>query len=118
MVKIKTSGRRKVSTKSTSKKQVLEKMPIDHGIAEYDPVKAVLDEDRIARVIWDCLKNGDGEGVVEAIKIHLDVLNKVRLLEREDISKTTLYHSFRHKNPTIKTLAKIVHACIPFSKER
>lgn len=76
------------------------------GVDLYDPTQALLDEDRIGRAIWECLKNGDSEGVIEVIQIHLETFNKAH------IPKTTLYHSFRSKNPNIRTLAKLVHACI------
>lgn len=66
---------------------------------------------RIGRAIWECLKNEDPEGVIEMIKIHLDAVNKVQAAKKAALPKTTLYHSLRSKNPTIKTLAKLVHAC-------
>ncbi|MCP5469250.1 MAG: hypothetical protein H7A36_01935 [Chlamydiales bacterium] len=81
------------------------------GVSRYNPTKALLDEDRIGRAIWECLKNGDSEGVIEIIKIHLEACNKAQLASEADLPKTTLYHAFRSKNPTIKTLAKLVHAC-------
>lgn len=78
----------------------------------YNPTQALLDEDRIGRAIWECLKEGDSEGVIEIIQIHLEAVNKTQLARRAELPKTTLYHSLRSKNPTIKTLAKLVHACI------
>ena len=82
------------------------------GIDTYDPTKALLDEERIGRAIWECLKEGDSEGVIEVIQIHLDAVNKTRLAQEAKLSKTTMYHAFRSKNPTIKTLAKLIHACV------
>ncbi|MCC5832953.1 MAG: hypothetical protein JJU12_07935 [Chlamydiales bacterium] len=78
----------------------------------YDPTEALLDEERIGLAIWECLKNGDSEGVIEIIRIHLEAYNKAQLAKEARLSKTTLYHSLRSKNPTIKTLAKLVHACV------
>ncbi|MFN0065126.1 MAG: DNA-binding protein [Chlamydiales bacterium] len=82
------------------------------GVDSYDPTEALLDEERIGRAIWECLKNGDSEGVIEVIQIHLEAYNKTQLAKEAHLSKTTLYHSLRSKNPTIKTLAKLVHACV------
>ena len=82
------------------------------GVEAYDPTHALLDEDRIGRAIWECLKEGDSEGVIEIIQIHLEAVNKTQLAKEADLPKTTLYHSFRSKNPTIKALAKLVHACL------
>ena len=81
-------------------------------IDTYDPTASLLDEDRIGRAIWECLKNDDPEGVIEVIQIHLEAVNKTQIAKKADLAKTTLYHSFRSKNPTIKTLAKLIHACL------
>jgi len=81
-------------------------------IDSYDPTKALLDEERIGRAIWECLKNDDPEGVIEVIQIHLEAVNKTKLAEEAKLSKTTLYHALRSKNPTIKTLAKLIHASV------
>lgn len=87
-------------------------MKKEMGISRYDSTQALLDEERIGRAIWECLKKGDSEGVIEVIKIHLDAHNKTELVKDVELPKTTLYHAFRSKNPTIKTLAKLVHACL------
>lgn len=107
MPKAKTSRKQSVSSKNTSNR----KLKAGVKIKPYDPTKALLDEDRIGRAIWECLKNEDTEGVIEIIGIHLEARNKTKLVEEANIPKTTLYHSLRSKNPTLKTLAKLVHAC-------
>jgi DNA-binding phage protein len=107
MPKAKTSHKPSVSSKNTSIRKLKEELKFK----PYNPTKALLDEDRIGRAIWECLKNEDPEGVIEIIGIHLDARNKAQLLEVANIPKTTLYHSLRSKNPTLKTLAKLVHAC-------
>ena len=35
------------------------------GVDTYNPTEALLDEDRIGRAIWECLKDGDAEGIIE-----------------------------------------------------
>jgi hypothetical protein len=42
------------------------------GVDAYDPTRALLDEERMGRAIWECLKEGDSEGVIEVIQIHLE----------------------------------------------
>lgn len=69
------------------------------GVDIYNPTAALADEDRIGRAIWECLKSGDPEGVIEVIQVHLEAAHKVDHL------------NLRSKNPTIKTLAKCVQAC-------
>jgi DNA-binding phage protein len=112
MDKLKTSIRRKPFSKSILRKETTRKIKSGMGVDAYDPTKALLDEERIGRAIWECLKKGDSEGVVEIIQIHLEAYNKTRLAKAVHIPKTTMYHSFRSKNPTIRTLAKLIHACM------
>jgi probable addiction module antidote protein len=107
MPRAKTLQKQSVSSKNTSTRKLKEGLKFK----PYNPTKALLDEDRIGRAIWECLKNEDPEGVIEIIGIHLEARNKAQLIEEANIPKTTLYHSLRSKNPTLKTLAKIVHAC-------
>lgn len=78
------------------------------GLAEHDPTKTLLDEDLIARAIWSCLKNNDPEGVIEMIEAHTYAKNITSAAKDSDLPRTTLYHAFKGKNPTVKTLAKMV----------
>ncbi|MCB1113851.1 MAG: helix-turn-helix domain-containing protein [Chlamydiia bacterium] len=77
---------------------------------EYNPAKDLLDEELIARAVWECLKDNDPDGVIEIIEAHLSAKNKSQLAKDCDISRNTLYHVFKNKNPTLNTLAKLVHA--------
>lgn len=112
MDKTKTSIRRRASIKSIPRKKAHRTIKLGRGVDSYNPTEALLDEERIGRAIWECLKNGDSEGVIEIIQIHLEACNKTQIAKEAHLPKTTLYHSFRSKNPTIRTLAKLVHACI------
>lgn len=76
----------------------------------YDPTKNITDEKFIGRAIVECLRNNDPEGVMEVIGIYLNALEKTQFVQRSHVPKSTLYHSLKSKNPTIKTLAKLVHA--------
>jgi DNA-binding phage protein len=111
MLKKKTSKPQKISFINMSNSLKPKKIKASSDLKAYDPTKALLDEDRIGRAIWECLKNEDTEGVIEVISIHLEAKNKAQLMEEIEIPKTTFYHSLRSKNPTLKTLAKLVHAC-------
>lgn len=82
----------------------------DTDVDRYSPTEKLLDEEFIRKVIWDCLKKNDPEGVMEALEAHLETLNKVQLAQEMAISRSTLYNSLRVKNPTIRTLAKLIHA--------
>ena len=66
----------------------------------------------IAKAIWDCLKNDDPEGVMDVLEAHIEALNKVKYSKSSDIPRSTLYNCLQSKNPTIKTLAKLVHGFV------
>ena len=78
------------------------------GLREYNPTAELLDEDLIARAVWSCLKNNDPEGVVEMIAAHNYAKNITAAAKENDLPRTTLYHAIKSKNPTLKTLAKMV----------
>lgn len=78
----------------------------------WNPTKELLDTDRMGASIMECLLNNDPEGAMEIIEIYLDTVNRVQMAKQSQIPKSTLYHSLKHKNPTIKTLAKLMHASV------
>ena len=106
MAKAKTSPKLKKYSKSTSKM----KMKNKSDLIAYDPVEEMIDENFIGKAILECLKNNDPEGVMEVIEMYLGALEKTHFVEKSQVPRSTLYHSLKSKNPTIKTLAKLVHA--------
>lgn len=109
MGKAKTSHRQKKSLGSTRKMKSKLKLKKDAEVIEYSPSEKMMDEEFIAKAVWECLKNNDPEGVVEIIKSHLEIVNKVKAAQATDLSRSTLYNAFKGKNPTVKTLAKLVN---------
>lgn len=104
MARRKTLTKQKKYIKSGSMTK-LKKKPI-----KYDPMRDLLNEQLIAKAIWECLKENDPEGVIEILEAHMRAKNKSKLARENNIARTTLYHAFRSKNPTLHTLAKLVHA--------
>jgi DNA-binding phage protein len=82
------------------------------GLRQSNPREELLDEELISRAIWECLKNDDPEGVMEVIEIYIEASNKTQLAKASSIARSTMYHTLKSKNPTIKTLAKLIHACL------
>ncbi len=71
----------------------------------------ILDVGFIGKAIMECLQKNDPEGVIEIIEIHLAAVNKVKAAKEAGLPRSTLYNSLhKSKNPTIKTLAKLIHA--------
>ena len=104
MVKTKTSKKREPSSKKLSNLN-LDKIK---GVSREKPLKYLLSEKTVGLAILECLQNNDPKGVMEVIIIYLNALNKAKLLEKADLSKSTFYYSLKNKNPTLKTLAKVV----------
>jgi hypothetical protein len=50
------------------------------------------------------------DGVLEIIESYLYALNKTQFLKEANVPRSTAYNFFKRRNPTIKTLAKIIHA--------
>jgi DNA-binding phage protein len=82
------------------------------GLRQSNPREELLNEELIGRAIWECLKNGDSEGVIEVVRIYLEAVKKTQTLKENDIAGLTVSHTLKSKNPTVKTLAKLVHASI------
>lgn len=104
MDRLKPSIKRKKSTGNGSMIK-LKKQP-----RKFDPMKYLLDERLVAQAIWDCLRDNDPDGVIEILETHLSAKNKSKLAKEHDVPRTTLYHAFKSKNPTLHTLAKLIHA--------
>lgn len=80
------------------------------GIREHYPTKRLLDSKFVGAAILECLSKNDPEGVMEIIEIYLDTLNKTQTAKKTNLPRSTMYHSLKRRNPTVKTLAKLVHA--------
>ena len=46
---------------------------------------------------------------MEVVAAHLNALNKVHLSKKAEMPRSTIYHSLKNKNPTLRTVAKLVH---------
>jgi DNA-binding phage protein len=106
MDKIKTSKKHQTSLANLAKKD-LDKVK---GLKRAEPIKELADSDKTAMAVFECLLNNDPEGAMEMIEIYLEALNKAKLRRQTKLPKSTLYSVLKHRNPTIKTLAKIMYS--------
>lgn len=108
------NGRRKKFSTSMprSKNKPILKLRKNTSVRESNPREELLDEELIGRAVWECLKEGDSEGVIEVIRTYLEAVNKTAMARESAMARSTMYHTLKSKNPTIKTLAKLVHACL------
>ena len=79
---------------------------------EHIPLDYLTDSRNVGNAILECLKNNDPEGVMEIIAIYLEAVNKTRLSHESELHRQTLYSALKHRNPTVKTLAKLMHSSI------
>lgn len=79
-------------------------------IKEWNPGIELTDRANIGKAIVECLENNDPEGVMEMISIYLEAVNKSKTTKAVGLHRQTMYSALKHKNPTIKTLAKLMHA--------
>jgi DNA-binding phage protein len=69
-----------------------------------------MDEKLVSEAILECLKENDTEALMEILDGYLSVLNRSKFARESKVPRRTIYHTLKNKNPTIKTLAKIVYA--------
>lgn len=105
MGKKKISKKRKRSS-GKSRRVNLTKVP---GLTRANPLKELIDPKKTGLAILECLQNNDPEGVMEMVAIYLNALDKAKLRAKNKLPKSTMYSTLKHRNPTIKTLAKIMH---------
>lgn len=80
------------------------------GLTRLYPLEELVDTQQTALAILECLQDNDPEGAMEMISIYLGALDKAKLREHSDLPKSTMYSALKHRNPTIKTLAKIMYS--------
>lgn len=122
MDKTQTSKRRKASSSGVQKPRLKENrmdkkqeevsyvLREDANLKEYDPMKNLLDTKKMGAAVMECLIENDTEGALEIIEIYLDAVNRTQFLKEAKIPRSTAYNFFKKRNPTIKTLAKIMYA--------
>ena len=82
----------------------------DANLKEYNPMKNLLDTKKMGAAVMECLIENDTDGALEIIEGYLYALDRTQFLKDAKISRSTAYNVFKRRNPTIKTLAKIMHA--------
>lgn len=83
------------------------------GIAEeHNPSEYLTNTENIGKAILECLENNDPEGVMEVIAIYLEAVNKTKMSRNNKLHRQTVYSALKHRNPTVKTLAKLMHSYV------
>jgi probable addiction module antidote protein len=78
-------------------------------LTKYDPADFFRDHTKIAKALLQCLVEGDDEAYKEILDAYLRV-NRLRVAQKTQLSRTTVQNAFSSRgNPTLRTIAKIVH---------
>lgn len=73
-------------------------------------------KDEIARALLECLIDNDTETFMEILDAYLCV-NRTQIAQKTKLTRATITQAFSNKgNPTLKTIAKIVHEAVAFKR--
>ena len=90
----------------TLAKRLLDLLP------EVDTKSSFRDTELVGKVLLECLIDNDPENFMNILDSFIAV-NKKRVAESADIARATVHNAFSKKgNPTLKTIAKIVHEAV------
>lgn len=114
MGKIVISEKQKIASKKQKKMQKKELAlgleDFEGVVRAHDPSDYLTNPENIGRAILECLENNDPEGVMEVISIYLEAVNKTKVAQSSALHRQTVYSALKHRNPTVKTLAKLMHS--------
>ena len=108
-----------MTKKKTLKKQkfCLDAMPIVKSKAsaklrEHDPSEFFKRHEKVAEALLNSLEENDAPAFLEILNTYL-YINKTKTARESDLSRTTVQNALSSKgNPTIRTIAKIVHHAV------
>lgn len=76
---------------------------------QHYPEKSLKNLDKVGTALLESLIENDTEAFIEILDAYLQV-NKSRVAKKAHIARSTIQQALSRKgNPTLKTLAKIVH---------
>jgi putative addiction module killer protein/probable addiction module antidote protein len=112
-------GGKKMIKKKISKKQrpCLENMPIikskkSRHLSAHDPSRFFKDHAKVAEALLQSLEENDSYAFLEILNTYLYV-NRTKVAKEAGLSRTTVQNALSSKsNPTIRTIAKIVHQAV------
>ena len=107
-----------MTKKKTSKKRefCFEDMPIlkskTKASAKHKPSDFFKTHDKVAKALLQSLEDNDAGAFLEILDAYLRV-NRTKTARETNLSRTTVQQALSNKgNPTIRTIAKIVHQSV------
>jgi putative addiction module killer protein len=110
------NGGNKMRRKKISKKQEFSfknmqetKITKSKDITELNPEKAFMDLQKVGTTLFECLIDNDTETFIEILDSYLRI-NRLQVAKKAKMSRSTIQLALsKGGNPTLKTIAKIVH---------
>ncbi|NGX53871.1 MAG: hypothetical protein K1000chlam4_00591 [Chlamydiae bacterium] len=108
------------TNKSKKRALCLDDMPIvsaKRGIKskKFDPAKKLRNLNFVAKVFFLALLENDVEAALDTLNGYLMAIGKTDLAKQGEISASTVYHALSQgANPTLRTVAKLLHASSDF----
>jgi DNA-binding phage protein len=82
------------------------------NVQHHHPEKFFKDSDKVGAALFECLMENDTEAFIEILDSYLHV-NKMQIARKSDMSRSTVQQALSKKgNPTLKTIARIVHESV------
>ena len=84
-------------------------VPNKKSLTVFNPEEFFKDDKEVGHILLQCLRENDTEAFMEILDSYLSV-NRTHLAEASKLSRSTISLALASKgNPTLKTLAKIIH---------
>lgn len=81
----------------------------NNDIMKHDPKQSFKDRKKVALALLECLIDNDTESYIEILDSYLRI-NRKNVASKSRLSRSTVQQALSKKgNPTLKTIAKIVH---------
>ncbi len=81
-------------------------------LLKHDARSFFHDFDKVGTALLESLIENDTEGFIEILDAYLKV-NRAEIAKKTGLSRSTVQHALSKKgNPTLKTIAKIVHESV------
>lgn len=82
------------------------------ALREHDPKAFFKQHDKVAEALLKSLEENDAPAFLEILNTYL-FINRTKTAKATNLSRTTVQNAFSSKgNPTIRTIAKIVHHAV------
>jgi DNA-binding phage protein len=105
MIKKKTSVvQKKLATHTPSR---ILKPGAKAKLSKFSSSDYLLDESFVGKAMLECLLDNDAEGVIDLLNAHYRARSRLTA-SNSGLASSTFYHLLKSKNPTLKTLARLM----------